>query len=139
MAEVIKIDPTTFEFQTYESQDLSLINQFNVDTALTSSSYIEFFIYNSNKVLLYKNFNYNQYTVNEDNKVASSNSINQFNVYPENDVTNEGFTTGEYIAYYNFLTKHIGDSNTNLFISGISSDRTEIRLDSNILSNLDII
>ena len=45
MAEVIKIDPTTFEFQTYESQDLSLINQFNVDTALTSSSYIEFFVY----------------------------------------------------------------------------------------------
>ena len=140
MATVSIIDPTDFTLQSYESQDENLISQFGIDTVLTSSSYIEFFVYDNNKSLLYSNFNYNSYTVENDGQSAGNNNqISEFQISPGVDTENQGFFQGEYIAYYNFLIKHIGDPNTNLFISEISSDRTEIRLDSNILSSLDIV
>ena len=67
------------------------------------------------------------------------NNISQIYINPEQDVQNLGFDRGDSIAYYNFLSKEIGDPNRHLFITEISSDRTELRLDSNILTNLDII
>ena len=139
MAEIIKIDPFNFELQTYEVQDTSLISQFDINTFLTSSSYIEFYIYDLNQNILSSNLNYNNYTVKNDGQSSANNNISQFNINPNQDITNQGFDQGEYIAYYNFLTKRIGDQFTNLFISEISSDRTELRLDSNILSSLDIV
>ena len=139
MAEVTPIDPTSFELQTYEDQDISLITQFDVDTSLTSSSYIEFYVYDINQDIISSNLNYSNYQVINDGNAAQNNSISQFNISPEDDVISEGFNQGEYIAYYNFLTKRIGDQLTNLYISEISPDRTEIRLDSSVLSNLDIV
>ena len=140
MAQVNIIDPVNFTLQSYNSQDENLISQFGVDTVLTGSSYIEFFIYDNNKSLLNSNFNYNSYTIENDGQSAGNNNeVSEIFLSPEVDVENQGFSEGEYIAYYNFFTKRVGDPNTNLFISEISSDRTEIRLDSNILSNLDII
>ena len=57
MAEVTPIDPTSFELQTYEDQDISLITQFDVDTSLTSSSYIEFYVYDINQDIISSNLN----------------------------------------------------------------------------------
>ena len=140
MATVTRIDPTNLTLQSYESQDENLISQFDVDTVLTGSSYIEFFVYDNNQTLLYSTTNYTSYNVENDGQSAGNdNQISQFNISPGVDTENQGFSQGEYISYYNFLTKRIGDPNTNLFISEISSDRTEIRLDSNILSDLDIV
>ena len=139
MATVTRIDPTNLTLQSYEPQDENLISQFDVTTALTGSSYVEFFIYDNNQTLLYSTLNYNSYTVLADGQAALNNEISQFNISPGEDTENQGFDQGEYISFYNFLTKQVGDPNTNLFIKEISSDRTEIRLDSNILSNLDIV
>tara|TARA_Y100000385_G_scaffold272168_1_gene312782 strand:- start:1125 stop:7223 length:6099 start_codon:yes stop_codon:yes gene_type:complete len=140
MATVTRIDPTNLTLQSYEAQDSNLISQFDVNSVLTGSSYIEFFVYDNNNNLLYSTYNYNSYTVlNNGQSAANGNEINNFNISPGNDVENQGFDQGEYLSYYNFLTKQIGDPNTNLFIQEISSDRTEIRLDSNILSTLDIV
>jgi len=140
MATVTRIDPTNLTLQSYEAQDSNLISQFDVNSVLTGSSYIEFFVYDNNKNLLYSTYNYNSYTVlNNGQSAANGNEINNFDISPGNDVENQGFDQGEYLSYYNFLTKQIGDPNTNLFIQEISSDRTEIRLDSTILSNLDIV
>ncbi len=139
MVEVVKIDPFSFELQTYEIQDTSLISQFDINTFLTSSSYIEFYVYDLNQNILSSNLNYNNYRVENDGQSSANNQISQFNIIPNQDIINQGFDQGEYVAYYNFLTKRIGDQFTNLFISEISSDRTELRLDSNILSNLDIV
>ena len=140
MAIVTQTDPNDFSLQFYESQDENLISTFDVDTSLTGSSCIEFFVYDNNQTLLYTTYNYTSYTVENDGQSAgNNNSISSFTISPGDDTTSYGFDQGEYIAYYNFLTKQVGDSNTNLFISEISSDRTEIRLDSNILSNLDIV
>ena len=140
MPNVTSISPTDFTLQFYETQDENLISQFEVDTVLTGSSYIEFYIYDNNQTLLNSTTNYNSYNVlNDGQSAGNNNSISQFTISPGDDVENLGFGQGKYIAYYNFLTKQVGDPNTNLFISEISSDRTEIRLDSNTLSNLDIV
>jgi hypothetical protein len=139
MATVINIDPINFEIQNYESRDTNLISQIEIDTFLTQSSYIEFITYDLNNNILDFNLNYTNYTVIEDGSSALNNSLSQFNISPDIDLSNQGYNEGEYIAYYNFLNKRIGDQLTNLFISEISSDRTEIKLDSNILSDLDII
>ena len=140
MTTVFTIDPNDFTFQNYEPQDESLISQFDISTTLTGSDYIEFFIYDITQNVIYSKYNYNSYTVlNNGQSAGNNNEINQFTIQPGDDVVNQGYSQGEYIAYYNFLTKKIGDPNTNLFIQEISSDRTEIRLNSNILSNLDIV
>ena len=139
MTEVINIDPTSFELQTYEDQDISLISQFDIDTSLINSSYIEFYVYDLNQNIISSNINYKDYRILNDGQAAQDNNISQFNISPEDDIISEGFNQGLYVAYYNFLTKRIGDQFTNLYITEISSDRTEIRLDSNILSNSDII
>jgi hypothetical protein len=135
----LQIIPDTFELQNYKGSDVNLITKFDVDSILTGSSYIEFFIYDLNKNLIQYDLNYKNYTILEDSNSTGPDHISQFNISPDKDIMGKGLFNGDYIAYYNFLTKQIGDPLTNLFISEISSDRTEIRLDSTILSSLDIV
>ena len=71
MADITKIDPNNFELQFYDSQDKSLMSSFEVDSVLTGSSYIEFFVYDLNNNLLSENQNYIQYTVENDGKSSS--------------------------------------------------------------------
>ena len=44
-AEITQIDTQDFTPQTYGENDISLISQFDINTSLSSSSYIEYFIY----------------------------------------------------------------------------------------------
>ena len=135
MADVTPISPSNFELQNYNTSDLNLITTFDLDSSLLPLSYIELIVFDLNKNVLSEDLNYTSYKVtNTDNDF-----ITQLEVDPAKDVNNIGFYSGKYIAYYNFLLKHIGDSNLNLYISEISSDRKEIRLDSNLLSSVDII
>ena len=136
MANITKINPSTFEFQTYEIQDDNLISKITLDTNLNGNNYIEFFIYDLNKNLLSSNLNYTNYRVEQVNPDDTTNII----IDPEIDIIEEGFEQGNYVAYYNFLQNQIGDQfEEKLFISEISSDRTEIRLNSNQLSSDEII
>ena len=132
MVEITKINPTTFELQTYEPQDEKLISSSSIDTEFISlESSIEFFVYDLNNNIISENYNYVRYKVESDGKAASQTPprISEFNISPNEDLTTLGFDSGEYVAYYNFLKNQIGNSKTPLFISEISSDRTEIRLD----------
>ena len=135
MAEVNRIEPTSFETQNYLNKDSNLIQQFDIDTSLANSSYIEFFIYNNSKNLIHRNYNYKGYKTTTTQQ--GTNNVNALTVDPEFDVTSEGFENGTFIAYYNFLTRRIGNNLNNLFIKEISSDRKEIRLDTTVLSNLE--
>ena len=136
---VVQVDPNNFTLQVYDSQDENLISSTDIDTVLTGSSYIEFFIYENNSTLSFQNYSYISYSVENDSPSTGLNAISQFNINPESDCQTQGFDRGDNIAYYNFLNKQIGNVNQKLFISEISSDRTEIRLDSNVLSDIDIV
>ena len=138
-SDITQIDTTGLNYQTYESSDVNLIPTFEVNTALTDSSYIEFFVYDINQNLLYSDFSYTGYTVLNDGQSPGNNNISQLILNPETDLLSLGFDQGEYVTYYNFLNKDIGSDIEQLYIAEISSDRREIRLDSTALSNLDII
>jgi hypothetical protein len=138
-AEIIQIDPTSFESQIYAVQDTNLISSFDINTLLTSGSYIELFIYDNNQNILSSNYNFIQYTIqNNGSSAANGNEVFEIILDPENILVNEGLDVGIYITYFNFLNKKIGSNFENLYITEISSDRTELRLDSTLLSNLDI-
>jgi hypothetical protein len=131
-AEIIQIDSQDLTTQIYESQDLNLIPSFEINTFISEESYIEFFIYDINQSLLYSNQNFTQYSVLNDGQSSGTGLISQLNINPEQNLIDLGFSQGEYITYYNFLNRKIGSENETLYISEISSDRTEIRLDSTL-------
>jgi hypothetical protein len=139
--EITLLDPITLSAQTYDGQETSLIPTFEVDTSLSSESYIEFFIYSLNKNLIYRTYNFTQYSVLNNGQSAGSNNIlSQIEIDLENVTSTAlGSTQGKYILYFNFLNKKIGSDIQQLYITELSSDRTELRLDSTTLTNLDIV
>jgi hypothetical protein len=139
-AEIVQINTQDFTSQTYEGQDVNLISTFEINTSLSASSYIESFIYDNNQNILSSNYNFSQYTVlNNGQSPGTNNDIFQIEINPEETLLGEGFDQGQYNVYYNFFNKQIGSELQQLYIAEISSDRTELRLDSTDLTNIDII
>jgi hypothetical protein len=128
---IVNVDPQTFASQEYSSQDTTLISSFTTSSIFNKAAdYIEYFVLDLNKNILYPNQNYINYSINDTNVIID----------PEKDIKELGFDSGQYYTLYNFLTKLLNSSADNkYYISEISSDRTEIRLDSNILDNAAII
>ena len=137
--EIIQISTQDLTTQEYMGQDTNLISTFDVNTSLSSSSYIEYFIYDLNQNLIQSDYNFSQHTVQNDGQSAGNNNLSQIIISPEEALINSGFDQGSYITYFNFLNKNIGSDIEQLYITEISSDRTEIRLDSMVLSDLDIV
>jgi len=139
-AEITQIDTQDFTSQTYGGSDTSLLSQFDIDTSLTSNSYIEYFIYDNNKNLLSTDYSFSEYTVlNDGQSAGTDNSLSQIEIDPEKSLINSGYDQGEYITYFNILNKQIGSELQQLYITEISSDRTEIRLDSTSLTEIDVV
>jgi hypothetical protein len=138
-AEIIPINPQDFSTQVYEGADTNLISTFEVTTNLSSSSYIEYFVYDNNQTLLSTDYNFSQYTIQNSLPVQNNAGISQIIIDPEASLISNDFSQGEYITYYNFFNKEIGSELQQLYISEISSDRTEIRLNSTSLSGDDIV
>ncbi len=139
-AEIVQINAQNFASQDYKSQDASLLSSFNIDTSLSSNSYIESFIYNNNQNILNSNYNFNQYTVlNNGQSAGSDNIISSIQIDPEAILVNNGYDQGIYNLYFNFFNYQIGSNLQQLYITEISSDRTEIRLDSTSLTEFDIV
>jgi hypothetical protein len=139
-AEIIQIDAQSFLSQTYENQDTNLISSFDVKTSLSSSSYLEFFIYDNNKNILDSDYNFTQYTIQNDGQSPGNDGdISEIIIDPEQILINLGYDQGEYTTYFNIFNKQIGTNFQNLYITEISSDRTEIRLDSTSLTEIDLI
>jgi hypothetical protein len=139
MAEITQISPSEFLTQTYNTQDIGLVPSFEINTSLVEKSYIEFNIYDLNNNLLYIDYSYNSYTVLDDGTSAQNNNISSIIIDPEQDLINVGFDQGSYNTYYSFLVNKVGNSDEKLYITEISSDRTEIRLSSNVIDNSTLV
>ena len=139
MTEVTQINPLDLSTQAYNQQDINLVPSFEVNTTLTEDSYIEYNIYDLNNDLLFTNYDYDSYNVLEDGQSAQNGDISQIIIDPESDLINTGFDQGSYNTYYSFLVNKIGNVDNNLYITEISSDRTEIRLSSNVIEDQNLI
>ena len=135
------LNPDTFELQSYSAADTNLIGEIQVDTSFSGSvttgsispDYIEFYIYDQNQNILFPTVGINtltNYGVRDGDVLLN----------PINDLQSYNYAQGTYNVLYNFFRKRLRSDNfATYYISEISSDRTEIRLDSNIIENQDII
>ena len=124
-----QLNPDTFEYQVYSNKDTELIVQSQLDTVFNiNTDYIEYYVYDQNQNLIYPGSTIPllDYDVREGDVLLN----------PENDLINSGYDLGIYNILYNFYRKRLASNiSEKYFISNISSDRTEIRLDSNIIPN----
>ena len=124
-----QLNPETFEYQTYSDKDTELIVQSQLDTVYNrDTDYIEYYAYDQNQNLIYPGSTIPllDYDVRDGDVILN----------PEQDLINSGYDLGVYNILYNFYRKRLSsDISQKYFITDISSDRTEIRLDSNIISN----
>jgi len=123
------LDPNTFEYQTYSDSDSQLIVQSQLDTVFSKDTdYIEYYVYDQNKNLIYPSTTIPllEYDVRNGDVLLD----------PLSNLTDLGFDLGVYNILYTFYRKRLASNiGSKYFIANISSDRTEIRLDSNIITN----
>ena len=119
-----------------------------------TTSKTQFYIYNYAKTLLYENLNYNangSFLLPKSGTTISnsSSSYNQFELNPIEDIYNQGYSSGNYYALYNFVDYELGSEFDKIdnsedynghpyFIKDISGDRTELRIQNNFLSTTQI-
>jgi hypothetical protein len=126
------VDPTTLQLQNYTLTDESLISNTNVEVTFDpNQDYLEYYILDLNSTTLYSNTaGYPGF------KIRDSNIL----IDPQKDLESQGFTEGQYYTIYNFLRRKLSSSVNNVFyIQDISSDRTELRLNTNQISNVDVV
>ena len=126
---ITPLDPATFEYQEYSDSDEALLTTSVLDTSFDKNTdYIEYYIYDLNKTLLYP---FTTIPLLSYDVIASDIILD-----PESNIKNLGFNVGNYTILYNFYRKILAsDVGLKYFISNISSDRTEVELDSNIISD----
>ena len=122
-----QVNPETFEFQDYSISDESLIVSNDLDTVFSGSTdYIETYIYDENQNQVSFQVPFTNYKVTKGDVILT----------PSNDLERLGFDIGSYFITYNFYRPQLSSTlNTQYYISEISSDRTEIRLDSTQIDN----
>ena len=127
------VDPNNFQIQNYSSEDESLISNFTEqDIAFNpQEDYIEYFILDLNQNILFSNVaGYPNYRL-RDNLVT---------IDPQNNLESQGYTEGTYYTLYNFLKRKLSSNvSSTFYIQDISTDRTELRLNTTQISNSDII
>jgi hypothetical protein len=135
MAEIINIQPVnplTFEFQEYSSNDLNLISTQETEVTFDPSiDYIEYYVYDlSGSILVSNIYGFPGY------KLIN----NQVSIDPVGDLASFGYEQGSYNTLYNFLKRKLGSNPlSTYYIDEISADRTEIRLNTTEILNEDVV
>ena len=153
------VDPNTLTSDGYEFIQSQIIPSSDIEGAFyVDTSRIELFIYDSNKLQVYENYNFTDWRINNNTSdtsvptpyvdefgiavtqsATSSIPTNEIELNPSNDAYTLGYDTGEVYCSYNFINYELSSSTTQTYyISEISGDRTEIRLKSNAISAADI-
>jgi hypothetical protein len=115
--------------ENYSLQDRTLVTNFNISNTFTPfENSIEFTIYNINGDILSHTPNYTNYQIQDEFLDINYN------------LPYESYQDGNYISSYIFVQNRLSsNSSQRYYISEISSNRTEIRLDSTNISNEQII
>jgi hypothetical protein len=126
---ILPIDSQTFQIENYSIEDVSLIATSSLDTEFSKETdYVEYYLFDENKNRI----------APETTEALLAYTVRDGHVLldPKQDLQREGFDEGTYFATYKFYRKHLSsDIDSKYYIEQISSDRTEIRLNSNIISN----
>jgi hypothetical protein len=138
---IINVDPRTLEAQNYSAQDVNLIL-----TEITSSqfdphkNYIEYTISSTNQSFQITDQDFINYKIINDPSPSNTSIVYSVDLNPEQDLLLRGFSNGEYNTIYNFLNNELSSSADTrpYYVKEISSDRTEIKIVSNVISNAEL-
>ena len=142
------VDPGTLFTDGYELSNQNVIENIeSVGSFIPQVNSMEFYIYDANKQIIYSDYDFTGFYVNDNSRPSSSYSVitgkttvttDSVNLQPETDVATQGFTNGKLYAVYNFVNLELASSlETPYYLAEISSDRTEIRLKSNKIPTID--
>jgi hypothetical protein len=139
-AKVTKIQSSETGFQQYDPKDASLINSVRLQRKFgLPEDYIELHIYDLNNNLLTSNYRYQNYKSLLTSLPSTSNLQIDLNIDPFFDATGLGYDQGSVKLSYNIFRNLFGSSIDNKFyIKNISTDRTELRIANNNISNDDL-
>jgi hypothetical protein len=101
--------------------------------------FIEFFIYDDNNNLIALDYNYTDFKLPTNQFLYSDNTLPEILIDPTLDIENSGYNNGNFKSQYSFFRRKFSESNNDLFISEISEDRTEIRVNSIKLTSSDLV
>ncbi len=135
-----QINPSQLFNDGFELSDQTIIPSEEIVSSFSpDENVVELFIYDSNTSLLDSVYDYNDWTITQNSDTSGINNTDTLQIDPSSDVFKRGYDNGDLYAVYNFVNYELTSSPTNLlYISEISSDRTEIRLNSNFISNEDL-
>jgi len=104
-----------------------------------TDDYIELFVYDTSNSLLTSNYNYKSFKLPSNSGLSADNTLPIIEIDPVQDLQNLGYVSGEFSTQYHFQKRYLSDVNSSeLFISEISADRTEIRLNSTSITSDDL-
>ena len=137
-----QVNPGLLVSDGFEMQDQNIIPSTDASASFNPEiNNVEFYVYDENYNILTSNYEFQNWGINDDQNTdeQSLTSTNQLTINPTEDVINAGFTNGAVYALYNFINLELNSAYNRLYyIAEISSDRTEIRLKSNFISNQEI-
>jgi hypothetical protein len=139
-ASLSPINPNTLFSEGYELADQSIIPNENITAAFVPfKDKVEYWVYDFNKNLVGGEYNFTGYNLAQNPSSNDENDTTTVELSPINDLLDFGFDTGQLYTVYNFVRYQLSSTpNNRYYIAEISSDRTELRLKSNIISNEDI-
>jgi hypothetical protein len=129
--------------QEYNTDDLLLIQSTEVSTNFNpQTDYVEVFVYDLGGSLVDTDYNYVNYSTNQDsnNVLTQQYVLNNIRINPVTDLESYLLDTGTYIINYNFYRSFFSSSvDASFYIKEISSNRTELRLATNYLDNPQVL
>ena len=136
----VSVKGTGIPTQQYTPIDNSLITSNFINSSFgAKEDYIEIFIYDQNGNILlsdYDGFDYYPYLTSN----PQNNLYNVISLDPQKDVINRGFTRGSVNIQYSFFKKLFNSQfGKTYWIKEISESRTELKLASQVISDIGII
>ena len=118
-------------FENFNSQDVSLINSFEVNTLFNpDKNFMELHVISLIDELLESDYNYVNYKQFGNAQSAGKSGASILTLDPVSDVKRYGYENGSVKLLYHFLNDLFSEAKTpvEFFIDSISEDRTELRL-----------
>ena len=131
---VIPASPQSIpQYEKYASEDVSLIENFDVNTLFDSEkNFVELHIYTLGNTLLSSQYNYSNYKILLDGASAGKEGSSAITVDPSEDALAAGFANGGVKLLYLFQNNLFSEFKTGqkLYLKEISPDRKELKLSS---------